>query len=264
MSEDVPATKVTTAVDEGVLVVTLSRPEILNAIDTESWEGLLSALDRAEQDRDLGAVVITGAGSAFSSGADMKTVGTDVRPGVYGHQHRLLLAQQSVRRIRASRLPVLAAVPGPAVGVGWSIALACDMLIASRSAYFLAPFLDRGRIPDGGALWLLAESIGRHRATALALTRARVGAEQARELGFVHEVVEDGAALDVALALARDLAAGPTETISQLKGLLRRAPGQTLDQYLELERDAVVLNRASGNPAEGVAAWKERRPPAFS
>ena len=250
------------SVADDVMTVTLNRPEARNAMDKQSWIDLVAALESVPQ-RQARAVVLTGAGGAFSAGGDLKSMHTEVLPGIYGRSQRLLLAHQAIRTIVQSRVPVVAAVDGPAAGVGWSMALACDVVVASESAFFVAPFLDRGLVPDGGLGWLLTASVGRHRALGMILSRQRISAADAHAAGFVHRISPKGQALEQALTIARELAAGPTETIGLLKSLVCVALDSDFDGYLNAERDSVLINRDSGNPAEGVAAWRESREPQF-
>lgn len=247
--------------EDAVLTVTLNRPHARNALDIPAWVRLLDAVTNLPSGARV--IVITGAPPAFSAGADLNSAHSSPEPGLYGGSQLLMRAQEVIRAIYECPLPIVAAVNGPAAGIGWSVALACDLLIAARSAFFVAPFLQRGLVPDGGMAWTLTQSLGRHRALATFLTGRRISAEEGRHLGFISEVVDDDQLLSHTAACASDLATGATETIGLVKNLVKCSAEMSLPSFLHIELDTVVLNRSTGNPAEGIAAWREKRDAAF-
>lgn len=245
----------------GVAVVTLNRPDVRNAAGTTTWPGLWDMLTSAE-DADARAIVITGAGDSFCAGGDLKDPGPRGE-GVLGATMRLGWAHDVLGRINHLPLPVIAAVEGPAVGVGWGLALACDLVVAARGAFFSAPFLDRGLVPDGGVVWHLARTVGTKRAADLALSGRQVTADEAMTLGLVSRVVGDGEALGAALADAETMVSKPADALRLTKRLLRTAATQDLATFLDSERHSVALNSHGPDPAEGRAAFREKRAPRF-
>ena len=244
-----------------VLQLTLDRPERLNAASLEMADELAAALDRIDGAR---AVLITGAGRAFCSGADL-AAGRD-RSAVGGGQasHDALTRHYNPLMVKLAELdvPTVAAVNGPAAGVGCSIALAADFAIAGTSGYFLQAFVNIGLVPDGGASWMLPRLVGKARATEMMLLGEKIDAAKAAEWGLIHKAVADEELLPEALALATRLAAGPTVAL----GLMRRNIALALDGYGDaLNREAVAQRAAggTGDAMEGATAFLQKRKPAF-
>ncbi len=247
----------------GQLRIELNRPDALNAWNEQLGRDLLAALEVARGE-DVRAVVITGAGRAFSSGADLRAgfeptdnghpdVGTPLRE-LY---HPIILG------VRELPKPVVAAVNGPAVGIGCSLALACDLVVASASAYFLLAFVNIGLVPDGGSSAFVPVRAGFPRATEMAMLGERVPADQALAWGLVNRVADDeafGAEVD---ALAARLAAGPTRSYAGIKAQLNAWQFAGLAEQLETEARLQEQMAASGDFVEGVAAFLQRRPPGF-
>jgi 2-(1,2-epoxy-1,2-dihydrophenyl)acetyl-CoA isomerase len=247
----------------GVLTIELHRPERLNALTPQVARDLVAALEHAAQDH-IGAVVLTGAGRAFSSGADLRSMdatgddgGLDLGRSLREHFNA------PVRALRDLPKPVVAAVNGPAVGIAVSYALACDHVLAARSAYLLLSFVNVGLVPDGGASALIPARVGVGRFAQLALLGDRLRAADAQAWGLVDGMTEDVELLPAAGALARRLADGPTGAQAAIKRMVNAGPLAGLDAALELE--AELQGVRSGDPEfhEGVAAFLEKRPPRF-
>lgn len=251
---------------DGVAVLTLNRPAALNAFNADQHRLLRTALEEARSDAACRAILLTGAGKAFCSGQDLSDpaiLPTDAGPPDLGaaiedHYNPL------IRLIRNLEKPVVCAVNGVAAGAGANIALACDIVLAARSAKFIQAFCRIGLVPDSGGSWFLPKLVGEARAKALALTGAAVGAEQAESWGMIWRAVDDDALMDEAMALAGGLAAAPTFGLGLTKTAIHAAATNLLDQQLDLERE--LQRRAGRSPdyAEGVDAFLNKRKPAFS
>jgi 2-(1,2-epoxy-1,2-dihydrophenyl)acetyl-CoA isomerase len=249
---------------EGVMTIELNRPDSLNAWDQALGEELLAAVREAASDAAVRAVVVTGAGRAFSSGADLKA-GFEPTPGG-APDVRTRLTQRYhpiITGIRRMPKPVVAAVNGPAVGIGCSLALACDLILAAESAYFLLAFVNIGLVPDGGSSVLLPERVGFARAAEMAMLGERVPAAQALEWGLVNRVVPDAKLAGEARALAERLAAGPTASYAGSKRQLNAWRFARMEEQLELEASIQQEMAGSGDFREGVQAFLERRSPRF-
>ena len=249
---------------EGVLTLTLNRPERLNAFVPALHEALAAAFLRAERDAAIRAVLVTGAGRGFCAGQDLQE-----RKFVPGEGPRDLGAgldryyNPLIRRIRALEKPVVAAVNGVAAGAGMSLALACDIVIAARSASFIQAFSRIGLVPDAGSTWFLPRLAGSARALGLALTGEALPAEQAAAWGLIWKCVADDALMTEARALAQRLAQGPTKGLGLIKRALNRSAHNDLDTQLDLERDTQREAGRSADYREGVSAFLEKRPPRF-
>jgi 2-(1,2-epoxy-1,2-dihydrophenyl)acetyl-CoA isomerase len=247
----------------GYRVITLNRPGKLNAFNEAMHIALRDALNAAEADENCRALMITGAGRGFCAGQDLadrlaKPGETIVLGGTLEQYYNPL-----VRKLRALPFPVVAAVNGVAAGAGCNVALACDMVLAARSATFVQSFARIGLVPDSGGTWLLPRLIGEARARALALTAEPLTAEKAESWGLIYKCVDDAALLAEAEKLCTHFAAAPTAGLALIKRAFAASPANTLDAQLDLERD---LQREAGfNPdyAEGVRAFMEKRKPNF-
>ena len=252
------------SLETGVLTVTLNRPDKLNAFTPEMHERLREALERAKNEAEVRAVLLTGAGRAFCAGQDLSE--RNVAPGAPPIDLAVSLGSNYnplVRRLRELPKPVLCAVNGVAAGAGANLALACDLVIAARSASFVQSFSKIGLVPDSGGTWFLPRLVGQARAMGLALLGEKLSADDAAAWGLIWQVVEDDALAAQATNIARQLAAGPTKGYGLLKKAFYMSAGNTLDAQLDLERD---LQRQAGfteDYREGVSAFKEKRKPGF-
>ena len=247
---------------EGYALVTLNRPDKLNSFTGEMHGRLAEALDRV-QDEGQRALVLTGAGRGFCAGQDLgdRSFPTGEVPDLGATLDKSY--NPLVRKIRALELPVICAVNGVAAGAGANVALACDIVLAARSAKFIQAFAKIGLVPDSGGTWSLPRLIGEARAKALAMTAQPLSAEQAADWGLIWQAVDDDELMPQAEALAAQFAAAPTKGLALTKQAIQAAATNDMDAQLDLERD---LQRQAGRTRdyrEGVAAFLEKRPPAF-
>ena len=249
-----------------IAIATLNRPQSLNSFTRQMHHDLWAALDQAEANPAIRALVITGAGRAFCAGADLSEF--DLRPGpdqVQRADPGPIIEQAfnpTVRRLQRLRMPTLAAVNGVAAGAGASLAMTCDIAIAAPTASFIQAFSKIGLIPDAGGSWFLAQRLGLPRAIALALTGDKLPAAQARDWGMIWDVADD--CLGAATALAQRLATMPTQALVATRTLLRDAGHQSLDQQLDIERNTQSALGRTHDYLEGVTAFLEKRPPVFT
>lgn len=251
---------IASAQSAGVLTLTLSRPEALNAMSLEAWHELGRALEAADADPAVRALVLTGAGRAFSAGGDIKQMTPDRTPAE--QRARLELINRVIERLYAFRCPTVAAVNGIAAGNGCSLALACDLVLAARGALFSMSFVRLGLVPDAGGTWLLPRLVGERRAKELIMTARRLSAEEALAWGLVTQVVDDDAP-GAAESLARQLADGPAAALRLGKQLVQAAPGSSFAEALRAEALAQGNCVAEPDYREGVAAFLEKRQPRF-
>jgi 2-(1,2-epoxy-1,2-dihydrophenyl)acetyl-CoA isomerase len=252
---------------DAAATIELNRPEALNAWNRQLGTDLLAALRRAGEDEEVRAIVITGAGRAFSSGADLKDVsGGDTTPEGRPDVYKTLTERYHpiMHAIRDLPKPVLAAVNGPAVGIGCSLALCCDLILASESAYFLLAFVNIGLVPDGGSSLFLPTRVGMARASELSMLGERLPAARALEWGLINRVLADGELHAQAQALAASLAAGPTRSYAGTKRQLNNWLYARMDEQLELEARIQQEMAGSEDFLEGAMAFVERRPARFS
>lgn len=245
-----------------VLTITLNRPDRLNAASIQMAEELALALYDLDGAR---AVLITGAGRAFCSGADLQARGSASAVSGGDASHRALQNYYNplVSQIMRLPVPVVCAVNGPAAGVGCSIALAGDFVLAGRSAYFLQAFVNIGLVPDGGSTWLLTRAIGRARATRMMMLGEKLGGDQAEEWGLVYRCVDDDALMSEAQALCERLAVGPTVSYSTMKHNILTALDGTLPQVLLAEAEGQRTAGGSEDAREGGMAFLQKRKPEF-
>lgn len=220
---------------EGVLLVTLNRPEARNSVSFEMWESFSALLDRIECETPARALVLTGAGGTFSTGGDMK-IPPARGEGALSPATRLEWGQRITARLRRLPVPVIAAVEGGAWGMGWSLVLACDLVFTAENARFGAPFVNFGLAPDGGSCWLLARQLGRRRAAELVFSGRDVDAAEALSLGLVSRICPAGATVEAALGFARGLGNGNRHAVELTKRLLHAAEdGGSLEANHSLE-----------------------------
>ncbi|MET0248182.1 MAG: enoyl-CoA hydratase-related protein [Sphingobium sp.] len=248
--------------NEGIAVLTMNRPKLLNALSQHSLKEMMHALDRVRDEGLARVLVLTGEGRAFCSGADL-TAGESHRPIDMGAGLEAGF-NPVLERLRRLPVPLVTAVNGLAAGGGCGYALAGDIVVAARSAYFLQPFANIGLVPDVGATWLLPRLIGKARATAMMMLGDRVMAEQALEWGMIYQVADDDQLAEVAMAIARRLAAGPTVAYGLMRQGIADSLEMPLSQSLALERDNQRVAGRTADHAEGVAAFLEKRKPAFT
>ncbi len=251
--------------EQRVAWVTLNRPDALNAWTRQLGEELTAALDAAAEDPAVRAIVITGAGRAFSSGADLKAggvLGENGKPDVSTPLREVY--NPLILRVRTIPKPVIGAINGGAVGIGCSLALACDMLIASEAAYFLLAFVNIGLALDGGASILLPALVGHARAFEIAYKGERLPVAKALDWGIVNEVVAGEKLLETAAALAARFAAGPPGSYAGIKRAINAAAYAAIEQQLELETVEQQQRAESADFLEGVVAFMQKRPPEFT
>ncbi len=245
----------------GYRLITLNRPERLNALTVEMAEALIAALDAAQADSDCRAILLTGAGRAFCAGQDLAAI---VGAG-WAEIGRLLDRYNPlIRKLRELPIPVVCAVNGVAAGAGANLALACDIVLAARGATFVQAFARIGLIPDCGGTWFLPRLVGMARARALAMLAEPLPAETAAEWGMIWQAVDDDRLMDEAHALAARLAAGPGGALGLIKQALDAAETNDLKRQLKLERNLQAEAAANPDHAEGVAAFLAKRPPSFT
>ncbi len=249
---------------DGVATLTLNRPERLNAFNVAMHGEVRDALAGARDDTGVRAVVLTGAGRGFCAGQDLNdravapgAARPDLGESIERHYKPLVLM------LRAMPKPVIAAVNGVAAGAGANLALACDVVVAGRSANFVQAFCKLGLVPDSGGTWWLPRMIGAPRALGLALFGDRLPAAQAEAWGLIWKCVDDDQLEPVVHAMAATLAAGPTFGFARIKQAMQAAAGNSLEAQLDLERDFQRELGNSADYAEGVAAFIEKRAPRF-
>lgn len=248
-----------------VALVTLNRPDALNSFTRQMHRDLWAALDRAEANPAVRALVITGAGRGFCAGADLSEFDFEPGPDLVQRADPGPVIDQAfnptARRIQTLRMPVIAAVNGVAAGAGASLAMTCDIAIAAPGASFIQAFSKIGLIPDAGGSWFLVERLGLARAMALAMTGDKLPAAQAKEWGMIWDVQDDP--LAAALALAERLAVMPTKALVATRALLRDASTRTLNEQLDAERDTQSALGKTHDYIEGVMAFRQKRAPQF-
>lgn len=246
---------------DGVLTLTLNRPQALNALSLAAWAELEQAIAYARDDDNVRALLITGAGKAFSAGGDIKEMRPDRTSAE--QRERLRLINRTILALYRLEKPTIAAVNGVAAGNGCSLALSCDLVLAAAGASFVLSFVRLGLVPDAGATWLLPRLIGERRAKELVMTARRLDAAEALEWGLISRVVPDDALAGEALELACRLATGPALALGLGKRLVADAPQRTFEEALEAESLAQGLCVVYPDYREGVAAFLEKREPNF-
>lgn len=248
-------------VDNGVMQLTLNRPESLNAFSPDMTGGIIEALDEAQKNPDIRVVTIKGAGRAFSAGGDVKGMGNNSPINTY---ERFSRTNRMVLAIRQLEKPVIAIVHGYAAGVAFSIALACDLIVAAEDTKFIMSFAKVGLSVDGGGSYFLPRLVGAQRAKELLFTAEPLDAKKAYEWGIVNRVYPleelDEKASDFVSAFAK----GPGKSYGMMKKLVNQSFVSDLDEMLELERFTQVIMKETSDHHEGVNAFKEKREPQFT
>lgn len=253
--------------EHGILRVTLDRPQRRNALTDVMVAALISTLERAGQDEAVRAVVLSGSGDHFCSGFDIverNTPGDGPRPRVGSIQRRLpAQAHRLIPLVMATQVPVICAVRGWCAGIGLHLAVAADFAVVADDARMWEPFTARGFTPDSGATWLMPRRVGEVRARELLLLGRALSGREAAEWGLVHRAVPPGELAEACDELALQLASGPTVALGLVKLLLHRGATSPLDAHLGDEAYAMELSSRSHDFREGLAAFKEKRPPHF-
>jgi 2-(1,2-epoxy-1,2-dihydrophenyl)acetyl-CoA isomerase len=244
--------------------IVLDRPKAMNAVDPQLAEDLLRALTAVADDDEVRAVLLTGSGRAFCSGADLRA-GFEPTPEGHPNVQKALHERfhPIIQTLREMPKPVVAAVNGAAAGIGCSFALACDLVVAAESAYFLLAFVNIGLVADGGSSLLIPERVGFARAAEMAMLGERVGADKALEWGLINRVTADEELMDDAYALLDRLAAGPTRSYAGTKRQLNAWQFSRMQGQLELEASIQQELAGSRDFMEGVTAFAEKRDPRF-
>ena len=249
--------------------VELNRPDRLNAWTNQFSLDLLDAIRAVTDDPEVRAVVVTGAGRAFSSGADLKEVadrpdGETINDSLDVYRRLTERYHPIITKLRLMPKPVIAAVNGPAAGIGLSLALACDLVVAAQSAFFQLAFVNIGLVPDGGSSLFVPARVGFTRAAELAMLGERLDAETALSWGLINRVWPDAEFAERSDALLDRLASGATQSYAGTKRQLNHWMYERMDAQLEFEAGIQRELAASGDFAEGVAAFVAKRPPRFS
>src|SRR3954464_7054152 len=252
------------SLDSGVLSITLNRPDKLNAFNPEMHQRLKAALERARDESEVRVVLLTGAGRGFCAGQDLaeRNVAAGAAPidlsVTIGSYYNPL-----IRRMRELPKPIVGAVNGVAAGAGANIALACDLVLAARSASFVQAFSRIGLLPDSGGTYFLPRLAGTARAMGLALLGEKLSAEDAERWGLIWKSVDDARLMEEASGLARRLAAGPTKGYALIKRAIYESAGNSLESQLDLERDLQREAGFSEDYREGVSAFLQKREPSY-
>ncbi len=248
----------------GVATLTLNRPGSLNSFTTRMHQEVRHALERVESDKGIRCLLLTGAGRGFCAGQDLNDRAVapaadtpDLSASIRRYYNPLILTLTGLEK------PVVCAVNGVAAGAGANIALACDIVLAARSASFIQGFTRIGLLPDSGGTWMLPRLVGRSRAMALAMLNSKVPAEKAEQWGMIWRAIDDDRLMEEARTLAAHLATQPTLGLGLTKRAIDQAGGNGLEQQLELECELQAVAGRSHDYAEGVAAFLEKRTPRF-
>lgn len=249
---------ITLTAGDGYAVVTLNRPNVLNALNQAMMDEIVQALESMEREERVRCVVLTGAGRAFAAGADIKEMaGASAPEMLAGYRF------QQWERIRKVTVPLIAAVNGIALGGGCELAMLCDMIVAAETAQFGQPEINLGIMPGAGGTQRLTRAIGKARAMEMVLTGRPISARQADALGLVTKVVPAEAVLDEAIALAKEIASKPPVAVRLAKEAVLKAFDTTVESGLDYERKAFYLLFATEDRTEGIQAFLEKRKPVF-
>ena len=257
---------ITFSVDAGIARLTLNRPDKLNSFTGEMHAELRVALDSIQNDTSVRVLVLTGAGRAFSAGQDLADPAMAAVDGKMPDIGNVVEASYKplILRLQNLRVPTIAAVNGIAAGAGASVALACDLVVAAKSASFLQAFSKIGLIPDTGGTWFLPQRVGMARAMGLALLADKLPAEKAADWGLIWQCVEDAEFAAAVDKLAQQLSTAPTKALVRTRQAMHAAPGHTLEQQLSMEGGFMRELGWSPDYAEGVAAFMDKRAPNFT
>lgn len=246
---------------DSVLKITLNRPDRFNAFTAEMHKELGDAFKNAAKDDAVRAVILTGAGKAFCSGQDLKEVKDN--PNTSLADRLRLNYNPNIMRIRNIEKPVICAINGVAAGAGMSLALACDLRIASDQASMLQAFVNVGLVPDTGSTWMLPRLLGYHKAFEICSTGRPIKADEALRLNLIDEIVEHDKLDTFTMELAMKYATAPTKAIGAIKRAFNKASGSTLEEALDYEAYLQDILGHTDDYKEGVAAFNEKRKPQF-
>lgn len=257
------STSVLLTVDSGVAILTLNRPDVLNAFDAEMAETFHARIEEIASRDDVGAILLKGEGRGFCAGGDVSqfTAGGDSQAAIKAIIDPL---HAGLRLLDSLKQPSIACLHGAVAGAGFSLALACDLAVAAENAKFTLAYARIGATPDGSGTYYLPRAVGIKKAKELALLADTINAGDALRLGLVNRIVGAEMVANVALDLARRLAAGPTLAYGRIKELLGASGGQTLAQQLDAEREAFLASVGTADFGEGVAAFLDKRPARFT
>lgn len=245
----------------GITTITLNRPEAMNSLNQELVDDLIAALSAVKEDPETRAVILTGAGKAFSAGGDLFYLASLTDPV---KAHRFIgQAGKIIALIMEMEKPVIAMVNGVAAGAGFNMAMACDIMIAAKSAKFAQSFSKVGLVPDCGGFYLLPRFVGMHKAKELMFTADLIDAETALNLGILNSIADDAELADTVHKLAGRLAAGAPVALSFIKKMVNRSGNLDLESTLAFEEDLQCICMQTADHQEGVKAFKEKRTPAF-
>lgn len=246
-----------------VLALTISEPATRNSLSEQVLSAGIEALNVAEADRDVRCVLLRGDGAHFCAGGNLQGLMQRRRAGVATQARMIDHLHQFIDALRAFPKPVLAAVEGAAAGAGFSLALACDLIVASEDARFILSYARIGLTPDGGATWSLTQALPRALVQQMVWLGEPLTARELGALGLVHRVTEKGQAFEEALRVAQRLAEMAPNALASGKELVQQAAGRTLTQQLAAERDHFLLNLFHPNGGEGLQAFVDKRAPRF-
>lgn len=245
------------------MVLTIANPGNRNALGPEIYAAGVDALLAAEHDGDVGCVVIAGEGGTFSAGGNLHRLQANRQRPAEEQARSIEGLHGWIEAIRAFPKPVIAAVEGAAAGAGFSLALACDLIVAAEDAVFVMAYSSVALSPDGGATWSLARSVPRQLAAELLMAGERIGAQRLHQLGVVNRVVPPGCALEEALRLSGQLSARAGNALASIKELLRKAQDAELGPHLDAERDHFVRNLHHENAGIGISAFLDKQVPRY-
>ena len=249
--------------EEATLVLTLSNPEFKNALGPEIYAAGVEALSVAESNPEVRSVIITGAGEMFSAGGNLQRLNQN-RQLPPSHQAQSIEGLNNwIEAIRTFPKPILAAVEGAAAGAGFSLALACDLIVSARQSIFVMAYSNIALSPDGGGTWSLSRNMPRQLATELLMLGERIGAERLHDLGIVNRLCEPGQALGTALSLAAQLNQRAPNALASIKELLNEADGAPLTDQLNSERNHFVKNLHHANAGVGISAYLKKQTPRY-
>ncbi len=251
-------------VEDRVAVVTLNRPEARNAITLDMKRALVELIQVLGEAPDVGCLLLTGAGGAFCAGGDTKRMAADGKPASPEERKRQLRWEHQIPAgLFRLEKPTVAALPGPAAGAGFALALACDLRVMAASAFVTTAYVKLGLSGDYGMSWFLTRLVGTAKAKEIQFTGMRLPAEECERLGLANRVAPDGQLMDAAIGLAREIAGGPPIALRLMKDNLNRATQETLESILAVEAERMVQGATTDDYVEAVNALREKRAPVF-